>query len=104
MKEKNEKSEKKKKISSFEITELFLVKSGWDRTFMAEIIRDKTEDGKTINRGTVVVNEGKIWSTGETQDELGNYLDEICTMKLDLGLHNDVGTSSVIGCNKFFHN
>src|ERR1035437_41745 len=104
MKEKNEKSEKKKKISRFAITELFLVKSGWDRTFMAEIIRDKTEDGKTINRGTVVVNEGKIWSTGETQDELGNYLDEICTMKLDLGLHNDVGTSSVIGCNKFFHN
>jgi hypothetical protein len=99
-----EKSERKKKISSLEITELFLVKSGWDRTFMAEIVRDKTEDGKTINRGTVVVNEGNIWSIGETRDELSNYLDDICTLKLDLNLHNVPGISSVIACNKFYHN
>ena len=104
MKEKKEKSEKKKKISSLEITELFLVKSGWDRTFMAEIVRDKTEDGKTINCGRVVVNEGQIWSTGETQDELGNYLDEICTMKLDLGLHDNAGVTSKIAEGKYFHN
>ena len=104
MKEKKEKSEKKKKISSLEITELFLVKSGWDRTFMAEIVRDKTEDGKTINRGRVVVNEGQIWSTDESQDELGNYLDDICTMKLDSGLHDNQGVFSKIAEGKFFHN
>jgi len=104
MKEKKEKPEKKKKISSLEITEFFFVKSGWDRTFMAEIVRDKTEDGKTINRGRVVVNEGQIWSTGETQDELSNYLDDICIMKLDLGLHENPGIGSAIACSKFFHN
>jgi hypothetical protein len=102
--EKKEKPEKKKKKLSLEITELFLVKSGWDRTFMAEIVRDKTEDGKTINRGRVVVNEGQIWSAGETQDELGNYLDEICTMKLDLGLHDNQGVFSKSAEGKYFHN
>lgn len=104
MKEKKEKPEKKKKISNLEITELFLVKSGWDRTFMGEIVRDKTEDGKTINRGKVVVNEGQMWSTGETQDELSGYLDDICTMKLDMGLHEEPGISSVIACSNFYHN
>jgi hypothetical protein len=104
MKEKREKSEKKRKVSSLIITELFLVKSGWDRTFMAEIVRDKTEDGKTINRGKVVVNEGQMWSTGETQDELSNYLDDMCTMKLDMGLHDETGISSMVGCSNFYHN
>jgi hypothetical protein len=103
-KEKKEPPEKKKKELNLEITELFLVKSEWDRTFFAEIVRDKTEDGKTINRGTVVVNEGKIWSAGETQDELGDYLDDICTMKLDFGLHANGGVSSKIGEEKYFHN
>jgi hypothetical protein len=102
--EKKQQPEKKKKISSLEITELFFVKSGWDRTFLGEIVRDKTEDGKTINYGTVVVDEGKIWSAGETQDELGIYLDDICTMKLDLGLHEEPGISTVIAFNKFYHN
>ena len=101
---KKEKPEKKKKISSLEITELFFVKSGWDRTFMGEIVRDKTEDGKTINYGTVVVNEGQIWSAGETQDELGIYLDCICTMKLYLGLHDNQGVFSKIAEGQYFHN
>jgi hypothetical protein len=102
--EKKEPPEKKKEKLNLEITELFLVKSKWDRTFFAEIVRDKTEDGKTINRGSVVVNEGKIWSAGETQDELGYYLDDICTMKLDFGLHDNEGVSSKIAEEKYFHN
>lgn len=101
---KEKKSEKKKKISSIEISELFLVKSGWNRTFMAEIFRDETKDGKTINCGKVVVNEGQIWSSGETQDELAHYLDDICTMKLDFGLHDNEGVSSKIAEGKYFHN
>jgi hypothetical protein len=99
-----QKKEKKEKPSSLIITELFLVKSGWDRTFMAEIVRDKTEDGNTINRGKVVVNEGQMWSTGETQDELSNNLDDLCTMKLDMGLHNEPGISTEIACSNFYFN
>ncbi len=105
MEEKRKDSSKKKKnLPKIEITELFLVKSGWNRTFLAEIFRDSTEDGKAINYGTVVVNEGKIWSTGETQDELSNYLDDICTMKLDYSLHDDAGVSTKIAGESFFHN
>lgn len=80
-----------KKLPNIEINELFLVKADWNRTFIGQIIREQTEDGQVINRGTVVVNEGKIWSTGETQDELGNNLDDICTLKLDHDLHGNEG-------------
>lgn len=81
--------EKKKLPQEFEITELFLVKVGNDfkRTFIGQIYRDETVDGVSIVRGTVVVNEGKIWCSAETQEELGKYLDDICMMKLDRGLH-----------------
>ena len=101
---KKENTGKNKNLSKIQITELFLVKSGWSRTFLAEIVRGNTEDGKTINYGTVVVNEGKMWSTGETQDELSNYLDDICTMKLDYGLHDDAGISTKIAGGSLFHN
>ena len=71
--------EKKKKLPQIQITELFLVKADWNRTFMGEIYREKSEDGKEIIRGNVVVNEGKIWSSGESQDELAKNLDDLCT-------------------------
>jgi hypothetical protein len=93
----------KKKLTAIEITELFLVKADWLRTFVGEIIREKTEDGE-ICLGTVVVNEGKIWSVGESQDELGKNLDEICIMKLDMGLHSDSGVTTTIFETKFFLN
>ena len=80
-----------KKQPKIEICELFLVKSGWNRTFVGQIIREETPEGQIINRGNVVVNEGKIWSAAKTQEELGNNLDDICTMKLDYNLHGIPG-------------
>jgi hypothetical protein len=65
---------------------------------MAELIREKTEEGKDIICGNVVINEGKAWSIGSNEDELGKYLDEICTMKLDMGLHSFAGvTTQMLG-------
>jgi hypothetical protein len=94
----------KKKLSHLQIIELFLVKSNWRKTFIGEIIREKTIDGAESYRGTVVVNEGRIWSLGESQDELGKNLDDLCTMKLDYGLHSDSGVTTTIFETKFFLN
>ena len=88
---------KKKKSTDCDnliITELMLIKADWERTFVAEICREITSEGVSIVRGTVVVNEGKIWSSAESQEELGKYLDDICLLKLDMGLHLNCGVSS----------
>jgi hypothetical protein len=93
-----------KKQPKIEICELFLVKADWNRTFIGQIIREETPEGQIINRGNVVVNEGKIWSVGETQEELGNHLDDICTMKLDKGLHEFGGPYNFIANKEFYLN
>ena len=98
---------KKKKTTdsdNFIISELMLVKADWQRTFVAEICREITSEGVSIVRGTVVVNEGKIWCSAETQEELGKYLDDICVMKLDMGLHSHAGVTSQIFGENFFLN
>jgi hypothetical protein len=96
------------KLPNLQISELFLVKCGedWTRTFMAEIIREKTEDRKDIIRGNVIINEGKIWCVAESgsEEELGNYLDEMCVMKLEYGLHSNAGvTVKVLGEDLFLN-
>ena len=93
-----------KKLTHIEISELFLVKADWNRTFVGQIIRKTDEDGLSIVLGNVTVNEGKIWSKAETQDELGNNLDDICTLKLDGGLHNSCGVTSILAETLFYHN
>jgi hypothetical protein len=90
---------KKKKSTDSEnlqITELMLVKADWERTFIGEICREITCEGVSIVRGSVVVNEGRIWCSAGTQEELGKYLDDMCQMKLDMGLHNETGRTSEI--------
>ena len=71
---------------------------------MGEIRSEKNKDGNTFVYGSVVVNEGKIWSMGESQDELGKNLDEICIMKLDMGLHSDAGVTTKVFDTDFFLN
>ena len=94
----------KKKLSEIQITELFLVKADWQQTFIGEIIREKAEDGKDIIRGSVVVNEGKCWSSAATQEELGKYLDGMCLMKLEMGLHSLAGVTVKVLDTDFFLN
>ena len=93
-----------KKIPHIEITELFLVKSGWNRTFTGQIVRETDEDGLSTVRGSVTVNEGKIWCAANTEDELGNNLDDICTMKLDHDLHGNAGVRTIVAETTFFMN
>jgi hypothetical protein len=83
---------KKRIIPEFEITELFLVKAGNDysRTFIGEIYRETTKEGKSIVHGSVMVRNSKIWSLADSQEELGKYLDDLCSMILDMGLHSTI--------------
>lgn len=86
------------------ISELMLIKADWERTFVAEICREITSEGVSIVRGSVVVNEGKIWSAAETQEELGKYLDDICRMKLDMKLHSHTIVTTQLFGEDFFLN
>jgi hypothetical protein len=98
--------EKKKLPQEFEITELFLVKAGNDysRTFVGQIYRETNKEGISILRGNVMVNDGKIWSSAGTQEELGKYLDGLCVMKLDLELHSHTGVTTKVLDTDFFLN
>jgi hypothetical protein len=95
---------RKKKILDLQITELFLVKADWNRTYLAQIIREKNADGTEIVHGSVIINEGKAWCCGCDEEELGNYLDDICIMKLDNGLHEKAGITLKIAGEDFFMN
>lgn len=93
-----------KKTSKIEISELFLVKADWHRTYMGTITRETTEEGKEFVRGNVIIDEGKAWSTGSSQEELASNLDNICTMKLDGGLHANEGPREAIAGASFYLN
>jgi hypothetical protein len=93
-----------KKLSRIHITELFLVKADWSRTFMGQIFRETQKDGSELVHGNVVIHEGKAWSSGKDQAELATNLDFICQMKLDRGLHEDIGKFGVIANSPFYFN
>ena len=94
----------KKKQPDIIITELFLVKADWNRTFIGTIIRETTSDGKEFVRGNVIIEEGKAWSTGESQSELAKNLDDICALKLDYKLHSYRGVTIILYGRDFFLN
>jgi hypothetical protein len=95
---------KKKKITELIITELFLVKADWERTFIGEIRRETDVDGCPVVMGKVIVQEGLIWSKASNQRELMKNMDDICKMKLDMGLHSNVGVQSKKICEDIFLN
>jgi hypothetical protein len=93
-----------KRGNNIETTELFLVKTNWNRTFLGQIIRETDEDGLVILHGSVVVNEGMIWSAGSTPDELGDNLDDICTLKLKYNLHSSLGRHIIVAEKEIYLN
>lgn len=98
------KKKKSTELDNLIITELMLVKADWQRTFIAEICREITSEGVSIVRGRVVVNSGKIWAAGDTVEILGQYLDDLCILKLDYGLHANTGVTAKIFETDFFLN
>lgn len=92
----------KKKLPAIEITELYLIKADWERTFLANIYREADKNGKPIVHGYVIVTEGMIWSSAETAEELAKNLDDICVMKLDMALHTNAGVRIKLFSEDFF--
>jgi hypothetical protein len=94
---------KMKKTDNIQITELFLIKSDWGRTFMGSLKRNIV-NGKEIVRGKVKVNDGNLLGVANSDDELMKNLDEICVMKLDKGLHDNSGVSITVAETPLFLN
>jgi fructose-bisphosphate aldolase class 1 len=95
---------KTKTPSNLILTELFLVKADWSRTYMGAIRRETDAEGNEIVLGSVIVNEGKIWSKASTQEELMKNMDAICALKLDMGLNDYAGVTYQIFGEDFFLN
>jgi hypothetical protein len=95
---------KKKASSNIILTELFLVKADWSRTFWGAIRRVKEVDGNEIVLGSAIVNEGRIWSKAFNQQELMKNMDDLCIMKLDYRLHTNQGVTTFINNLNFYHN
>lgn len=95
---------KKKASNNLILTELFLVKADWTRTYMGAIRREHDDDGNEIVLGSVIVNEGRIWSKAQTQEELMSNMDAICTLKLDKGLHSFPVVLTRISGQEYFSN
>lgn len=87
-----------------DITELFLIKADWGRTFMGTLTRDRITGDKEIVRGKVKVNDGNLLGVADNDDELTKNLDEICVMKLDMGLHDNPGVNVIIAETPLFLN
>ena len=87
---------KKKVIPGITLTELFLVKADWGRTYWGEIRRDFDNNGIEIVFGRVIIIEGRAWSKATCQSELAKNLNDICIMKLDMGLHSHAGVKVII--------
>lgn len=76
------------KQSKIEITEMFMVKSGWDRTFVGVITRTELENGTKQVHGAIPVNDCIIRAVAENQDDLGEKLDTLLTLLLDHNIHD----------------
>jgi len=93
-----------KKLPDIIITELFLIKADLQRTFIGSIRRKADSEDNPVLSGEVIVQEGMIWSMYSDEEELRNNLDDICLMKLDFRLHEDLGVTTKILNMDFFWN
>ena len=76
------------KRDKIELTELFLAKSGWNRTFVGTIVRKELEDGTHMIFGTIPVQDYIITASAPNIQELGKKLDILVTLVLDSNIHN----------------
>lgn len=95
---------KENKSKRFDVTELFLVKADWNRTFIGAITKKKNENGDITYGGSVIVEEGKMVASGKDIQDLKNKLDQLCTYKLDGKLHEVNGRSiEIFGVDSYLN-
>lgn len=83
-------------MEKYKITELIMVKANWNKTFIGAMTQNKDTEGNISYGGSVIIEEGKIVSSGVSADELRTKLDEMCKLKLENNLHNLKGSSMEI--------
>lgn len=96
---------KNKKINP-NITELFMAKAGNDytRCFHGIIRRNVNEHNEPVISGKIKVYDGYIYSQANTQNNLGEKLDELVLLVLDNDIHKPSGIYSLVSGNKLFYN
>ena len=90
--------------AEFDITELFMVMADKERCFVGSMLRGKDEEGRDFVSGKVTVKEGVMVGRAETDRKMFEQLDDVCKMKLDLGLHSRKGKTSMILGTEYNHN
>ena len=89
---------KRKIRPEIQLTELFLAKADWQRTFVGQLFKYKDDDGSEIIVGKIPVDEYEILAIGKDKWELGKKLDDLVVLILDHNLHGmSVKTSSIGG-------
>lgn len=71
------------KRSNFEITEIFMAKADWKRTFIGILTRKFDDTGTPILIGRIPVKNNIIISQAYDSDDLGKNLDDIVRLVLD---------------------
>ena len=94
------------KTPKLEIREIFCAKAGndWSRCFHGTIRRETDSDGNPVVIGRIKVGDGFILAQAANQDVLGEHLDELALMVLDMGLHDNEGLSTLIAGTEYFLN
>ena len=93
-----------KKDMKIQLTEIFMAKAGrkgWDRCFHGTIKREFDADGCPFVIGKIKVLNGFILAQAKDQWELGEMLDEMVLMILDMNLHQDFGVSIEIAGSSY---
>ena len=88
----------------FHLVELFLVAADICRTFIATRLRKKDDQGQEFVFGSVCISEGVVVSAAVNEEQVESYLDDLCKLKLDRGLHQAEGKSCLVFHDKFIHN
>ena len=73
----------KKKMRKIEITELFLVRTDWERTYVGIITRNECDDGSIRVHGKIPVEDFIILASAPNENILANKLDEFITLMLE---------------------
>ena len=85
--------------SKHEITEMFMAKADWNRCFYGTIKRSNEKTNLSVFGKIIVKNDkhnGFVIANACDQESLGSKLDELVTLVLDNGLHDNQLKSLVI--------
>ena len=100
--------ENEKKSMNIEITEMFMAKADWGRCFHGTLTRSKDENGNEILHGKIFVKNDQhdciIYAMASDRNTLGEMLDEIVIMILDMGLFESIILTELISGKSFYLN